>query len=350
MADPDQRRTTERDDEPAPAPRDVPRMYGAEQDWFAIRLGRAALRPARAAARSGRTALSEEAERAVDAVIAGPVPEAAVRSAIRHRLVERLVTTAVETATDGGSLDEQELEALLKRVLQSPVLERVTSEAVNSRFAETLVAQIVESAAFRRALGDVLSSPELRSALARQTSGVGAEVAGGLRRRAGDLDGSVDRKVARRHATAARAPFGGFVARGIALVVDIALAHLAFLVVGASVSLIASLVGNSWPDVLGQALVGGGWFIVVTCYFVGFWSAGGQTPGMRLMRLRVLANRGSPPGVGRSFVRLVGLILAIIPFGAGLLPALFDSRRRALQDFLAGTVVVLDPESGLFLD
>src|SRR5262249_27116748 len=97
MADPDQPPTTESDAEPAPGGREVPRMYGAEEEWFAVRLGRAALRPARAAARSGRSALTDEAERAVDAFIAGPVAEAAVRSAIRHRLVERLVTTAVDT-------------------------------------------------------------------------------------------------------------------------------------------------------------------------------------------------------------------------------------------------------------
>jgi hypothetical protein len=39
-------------------------------------------------------------------------------------------------------------------------------------------------------------------------------------------------------------------------------------------------------------------------------------------------------------VRLVGLGLAIIPLGAGFLPVLVDDRRRALQDFLAGTVVL----------
>jgi uncharacterized RDD family membrane protein YckC len=39
-------------------------------------------------------------------------------------------------------------------------------------------------------------------------------------------------------------------------------------------------------------------------------------------------------------VRLVGLVLAIVPLFAGILPALVDDRRRALQDFLAGTTVV----------
>ena len=34
--------------------------------------------------------------------------------------------------------------------------------------------------------------------------------------------------------------------------------------------------------------------------------------------------------------------LAIIPCFAGFVPVLFDSRRRALQDYMAGTVVVFD--------
>jgi uncharacterized RDD family membrane protein YckC len=78
----------------------------------------------------------------------------------------------------------------------------------------------------------------------------------------------------------------------------------------------------------------------VALYFVGFWSVTGQTPGMRLMRLRVQARSGEPPSAARSLLRLAGLILAIIPLGAGFVPVLFDRRRRALPDFVAGTTVV----------
>ena len=44
----------------------------------------------------------------------------------------------------------------------------------------------------------------------------------------------------------------------------------------------------------------------------------------------------------RSLVRLVGLLLSIVPLGAGFIPVLFTERRRGLADFLAGTVVVYD--------
>jgi hypothetical protein len=39
-------------------------------------------------------------------------------------------------------------------------------------------------------------------------------------------------------------------------------------------------------------------------------------------------------------IRVVGLWLAIVPFFLGFAPALFDRRRRALQDYLAATTVV----------
>jgi uncharacterized RDD family membrane protein YckC len=82
------------------------------------------------------------------------------------------------------------------------------------------------------------------------------------------------------------------------------------------------------------------WAAVVGFYFVLFWSTAGQTPGMRVMALRVLGPDGEHPRIARSIVRVVGLALAIIPFFAGFIPVLFDRRRRALQDLLAGTVVI----------
>jgi len=73
-----------------------------------------------------------------------------------------------------------------------------------------------------------------------------------------------------------------------------------------------------------------------------FWSSAGQTPGMRLLRLRLRGPTGNSLSVGRSLVRFVGLLLAIVPLFAGFLPALFTERRRALPDFLAGTVVLYE--------
>jgi uncharacterized RDD family membrane protein YckC len=110
----------------------------------------------------------------------------------------------------------------------------------------------------------------------------------------------------------------------------------------AVLALIASLVGGVRPTWLAGSLLGIGWVLIAGGYFVLFWSAAGQTPGMRLMRLRVRRLDSGGLSALRAMVRAIGLALAIIPLFAGFLPALVDRRRRALPDYLAGSVVVYD--------
>jgi uncharacterized RDD family membrane protein YckC len=300
---------------------------------------RFALRPARAVARQGRDALTEEAERAIDGVMAGPLPEAVGRSIVEHRVVERVVAEALQTssAEPAPSLDEEQLGDLVKSVLANPALERALTSALESPQTTQLVDRFVQSEAFRGALKNVLSSPEVRAALMQQTTSFGGEIAAAVRTRAHRADDSL---AVRRGQEPGR--YGGFATRGSAFVIDVLLAHLVFVLAGAMIGIIASTIGTLRPQWLVGLIVGFGWSLVLIAYFVLFWSTAGQTPGMRLFRLRVL-HGSEAPAVWRAFVRLVGLALAIIPCFAGFVPVLFDSRRRALQDYMAGTVVVYDP-------
>ena len=109
---------------------------------------------------------------------------------------------------------------------------------------------------------------------------------------------------------------------------------------GAVLALVASLVGDSHFETAEKIIAACAYTAVVGFYFIVFWATAGQTPGMRAMALRVTDATGRHPNWVRSFVRLIGLGLAIIPLGAGFLPVLVDDKRRALQDFLAGTVVI----------
>jgi uncharacterized RDD family membrane protein YckC len=320
-----------------------------EPEGITARLGRMALGPARAAARSGRSALSTEAERAIDAVLAGPLPETVAQSLVEHHVIERVLAEwleAMAAAPSGSSPERLRLEQALERALASPELERRLSDAISSTLTETLADRVVQSEAFRKALAGTLGSPEVRAALARQTAGFGADLAASLRGRARAADDGAERRVrravGRRPRAASVSAYGGLAGRGIAIVVDALLVHVAFLVVAASIALIESLVGAFHSGWLTGSLVGGGWAVVVVVYFVLFWSTTGQTPGMRLMALRVLTGSGDPPSVWRALVRFVGLIVAIIPLFAGFVPVLFDDRRRALQDYVAGTSVVAE--------
>ena len=140
--------------------------------------------------------------------------------------------------------------------------------------------------------------------------------------------------------------YEGLATRAIAFAVDAAAINVGAFAVAGIVALTLSVLNV--PDWLTAVLLGvaGILYILWTIgYFATFWSTTGQTPGDRLMRIRVCrADNGEPIGFGRSVLRLAYLTLAAIPLLAGFLPVLFDDRRRGLHDMLAGTVVVSAPE------
>ena len=89
--------------------------------------------------------------------------------------------------------------------------------------------------------------------------------------------------------------------------------------------------------------IGAAAFVVWSvAYFVGFWATTGVTLGNRLMEIRVRPAIGDTLGYRRAVQRFAGLVLAVIPLLAGLLPILVTERRRGLQDRLADTVVVYE--------
>jgi uncharacterized RDD family membrane protein YckC len=141
--------------------------------------------------------------------------------------------------------------------------------------------------------------------------------------------------------------YEGLVTRGIAFAIDAAIIDVVAIVVAGGVALALSVLSVP-KDSLDTALIaaGGALFLAWSVgYFVTFWSTTGQTPGSRLMRIRVRsADDGSVLMPRRAALRFVGLVLAAIPLLAGFLPILFDERRRGLHDMLAGTVVVEAPE------
>jgi uncharacterized RDD family membrane protein YckC len=141
-------------------------------------------------------------------------------------------------------------------------------------------------------------------------------------------------------------PYAGLVSRTVALAIDAVALTIGFAVASGVLGLILSLftaVEVSSPGaVLGAAAT---WSLVVGGYFVLFWTLTGETPGMRLMGLRVIDRDGGPLGFGQALLRLVGAILAAIPFFAGYLLILVDDRRRGLHDMIAGTTVVYAPKN-----
>ena len=258
------------------APKDSERKPG-----LADAAGRAAFYPARAAARAWRRPIEEavdevlsapEIARVIDRALAGSLPEELARSLVRHRVFERI---AAELAASG------ELERLVADALRSPQTLELTDK-------------VLASDEMQSALRHVASSPELRDAIAKQTTGLADEMVGGLRASAVRLDDRAER-VLHRPPRSGPSPYGGIATRAIALATDGLLTVALFMSVVGIAALIGSLVGGLRPEWLVGVLLGSGWMLVVGVYFVLFWSTAGQTPGMRLLHIRVRGpGRGDP--------------------------------------------------------
>jgi uncharacterized RDD family membrane protein YckC len=135
--------------------------------------------------------------------------------------------------------------------------------------------------------------------------------------------------------------YAGLVTRTLAFAIDAVIINVVAWGTGIVIALGLSLI--SLPEDVRTILAAIG--AVLACawaiaYFVFFWSATGQTPGSRVMRIIVLdASTGHPVHAGRAAFRLLCLPLSAIPLCAGFLMILVDGRRRALHDRLARTVV-----------
>src|SRR5439155_13566138 len=144
--------------------------------------------------------------------------------------------------------------------------------------------RVLASDETQRALRHIASSPELRDAIARQTTGLAEEVVGGVRASAARLDDRAE-QIVRRPPRIEHPIYGGIATRAIALATDTVVATVLFMSAVGITALVASLVGGLRPAWLVGALLAAGWMLVVGTYFVLFWSSTGQTPGMRLLRV-----------------------------------------------------------------
>ncbi len=140
----------------------------------------------------------------------------------------------------------------------------------------------------------------------------------------------------------------GLATRAIAAAIDAALINAVVVIVGVGVSLIASLIFiPSWLRTVSLAIGAAAYVAWVVGYFVLFWSSTGQTPGDRMMMFRVVMTNGDRLRLRRALLRCATTVLAALPLFAGFLLILFDGRRRALNDVLAGTVVIDAPGQSL---
>ena len=286
--------------------------------------------------------LESEVERAADVVLGGRFPEALARSLVERRVVERVVAQMVES----GELDRMlsavvnadATERLVREIAASPTIDRLLTEAAESPRAAELMERIVRRPEIQQAMEGAV-----RAALARRTATLRDRVVEGTRGMDARLE-ATPRRWVRRHARSTSA-YAGLASRSAAFLIDVVVVHFAFLVGTAMLGLILAL-GNVHPSHLLEGVLGtAGWLAAVAAYFAGFWATAGQTLGMAIFRMRVVAPDGGVPRWGRSLARLAGGLAAVAFVFLGFLPVLIDDRRRALPDFVARTAVVYEPDA-----
>jgi uncharacterized RDD family membrane protein YckC len=284
-------------------------------------------RGARAVA--GATGVDRAVEVATEEAIVRAVESPAVERALARVLRGPIVTEAV-----GDALSSPEVEAALVEALDSELVDRIWDKLLASDEVQRLVERIAEA-------------PEVRSAITSQGVGFLDDIRRQIRKAARRLDQIVERMargIFGRGPRAAATDHAGAVSRTLAFLLDGAALNGAFLAASAVISYIAHTVFNA-DNGAGAPVIAAGlavWIVAGSLYLTLFWGLAGQTPGMRFFGLRLEPPQPGDDGIGarRAVRRLVGLVLAILPLGLGLLGILINDRRLGFQDRVSETEMV----------
>jgi uncharacterized RDD family membrane protein YckC len=142
-------------------------------------------------------------------------------------------------------------------------------------------------------------------------------------------------------------PLAGIGSRFLAIALDTliqALVITVFLIIALVLMAFAGI-SSETAGVWVSAIAILGLFLIYTGYFAFFeaiWN--GQTPGKRLLKLRVIQESGRPINPYQAIARNLMRLVDSLPFlyGVGCLTVLLNRQNKRLGDFVAGTVVVLE--------
>ena len=142
--------------------------------------------------------------------------------------------------------------------------------------------------------------------------------------------------------------YGGFWQRFVALSIDIVILHVFTIILFFIGNLIIPLhCGFTWLTDTSSTFMCTIFFsyygmavLLNAAYFIYFHGATGQTPGKKLLGLRVVRTDGEPMTFGTAFLRWVGYIISKIPFFLGFIWVAFNGRKQGWHDKIAGTYVI----------
>lgn len=137
--------------------------------------------------------------------------------------------------------------------------------------------------------------------------------------------------------------YAGVGTRFIAVIIDVVAVSLPGAVVGIALGIVESL-AKIPPEITGvigivlNLLV----LLFVSIYYVYFIGSRGQTLGKMAMKIKVVSvDTNDPPGYFKAFLReMVGKSLSAMVLMLGYLWPLWDKKKQAWHDKIAGTVVI----------
>jgi uncharacterized RDD family membrane protein YckC len=287
---------------------------------------------------AGATGLDDAAERSA---------EEALERALESPAVGRALARALETDAASDTIASTLTSPALARALSSPEVERAIIAALDSETTERVWRHILASDEAQMLVERIAQAPEVRAALASQGVGLVDDIGRGVREVADHFDQALDTVVAKVRGARPQPPGPqrvGLVTRTVAAALDAALLNLSFLAVSALFGITIGGVLGDDESPSGLAIAAGGvaWAAVSATYLTFFWALAGQTPGMRLLSIRVEADGERRLGTRRALRRLGGTVLSVLTFGYGFALVVLAADRRSLADRLAGTTVIED--------
>jgi uncharacterized RDD family membrane protein YckC len=140
--------------------------------------------------------------------------------------------------------------------------------------------------------------------------------------------------------------YAGLFTRMIAFVIDALVIAIAIAIIPWMGQILLNSIGigsftTRWMEGV-QRLMASGIFAAffMYAYYAFFWYFAGMTIGDAVLGIRIVRTNGKRIGPFRTLIRLIGYVIALIPFGLGFFWILIDNRRQGWHDKLAGTFAV----------
>jgi uncharacterized RDD family membrane protein YckC len=273
--------------------------------------------------------------------------------------IENAVAEAIVSA-----LESEATERAVAQILNGPLIEQAVGEALRSPAVEAAIIEVLDSGTVTRVWDHVLDgpqtqrliervaeSPEVRGAITAQGIGLIGDLGHQVSKvtRVLDFFGErVSRRVLLRRRRAEPTDRAGFFTRALGVGIDAVIVNFSLVALGAVISAFADALGILSGDVAPSVFAVGAllWFLFSSLYLLVFWSASGQTPGMRFLDIRIEKDGEHRIGARAAFRRLVGFWLSAAIFGLGFIGVLIRIDRRGFHDRLGGTAVYfIDPSS-----